>query len=63
VEVLCCVKVCETPPRVGGALSFSQEIATTRLRMGNKNSVPKRETHKKIDTSSTIPLESPVGII
>jgi hypothetical protein len=31
--------------------------------MGNKYSVPKRETHKSTDASSTIPLDSPLGII
>jgi hypothetical protein len=30
--------------------------------MGNKNSVPKRETHKRIDASSSIPKDSPLGI-
>jgi hypothetical protein len=31
-EVLCYVKVYETPPRVRGAISFSWEIATTKVK-------------------------------
>jgi hypothetical protein len=31
--------------------------------MGNKNSVLKRETHKRTDASSTIPPDNPLGII
>jgi hypothetical protein len=45
-------------------LSFSQEIATTEVKGWiTKNSVPKRETHKRTDVSSIIPLDSPLGII
>jgi hypothetical protein len=43
------------PPTVG-ELSFSQEIATTNVKgFITKNSVPKRENHKRTDTSSIIP--------
>jgi hypothetical protein len=35
--------------------TFSQGNIQPRLRDGKKNSVPKRETHKRIDASSTIP--------
>jgi hypothetical protein len=38
------------------------EIATTKV-MDNKNSFPKRETPKRTDASSTIPLDSPLDII
>jgi hypothetical protein len=31
--------------------------------MGNKNSVPKRETYKRIDASSTIPLYYPLDMV
>jgi hypothetical protein len=57
------VKVCETPPSVNGGLSFSREIVTSEVKGWIKNSVPKRETHKGTDASSTITLDSPVGII
>jgi hypothetical protein len=47
-----------------GALSFSQEIATTEVKGWiTKNSAPKRETHKRTDASSTIPPDSPLGTI
>jgi hypothetical protein len=40
-------------------LSFSREIATAEVKGWiTKNSVPKRETHKRIDASSTISLAS-----
>jgi hypothetical protein len=46
-----------------GGLSFSLEIATTEVKGWiTKNSVLKRETHKRRDASSTIPLDSPLGI-
>jgi hypothetical protein len=45
-------------------LSFSREIATTEVKGWiTKNSVAKRETHKRTDASSTVPLDSPLGII
>jgi hypothetical protein len=31
--------------------------------MDKKNSVPKREIHKRTDASSTIPPDGPLGII
>jgi hypothetical protein len=47
-----------------GRLSFSQEIATTEVKGWiTKNSVPKGETHKRTEASSTIPPDSPLGII
>jgi hypothetical protein len=40
--------------RVNRGLSFSWEIATTEVKGWiTKNSVPKRETHKRTDASST----------
>jgi hypothetical protein len=45
-------------------VSSSQEIATTEVKGWiTKDSVPKRETHKRTEASSTIPLDSPLGII
>jgi hypothetical protein len=45
-------------------LSFPWEIATTQIKGWiSKNSVSKRETHKKTDASSTIVLDSTLGII
>jgi hypothetical protein len=47
-----------------GRLSFSWEIATAEVKGWiTKNSVPKRETPKKTDATSTIPLDIPLGII
>jgi hypothetical protein len=44
-------------------LSFSQEIVTTEVKGWiTKNSVPKGETPKRTDASSTIPMDSPLGI-
>jgi hypothetical protein len=46
-----------------GRLSFSWEIATTEVKgWVTKNSIPKRETHKRMDASSTILLDSPLRI-
>jgi hypothetical protein len=47
---------------VGEGLSFSWKIATTEVK-GWIIIVPKRKTHKKKDASSTIPPDSPLGII
>jgi hypothetical protein len=47
-----------------GGLSFSWEIAMTKVKGWiTKNSVSKRETHKRTDASSTIPSDSPLSII
>jgi hypothetical protein len=63
-EVLCYAKVCKTPPRVNEGLSFSREIATTEVKGWiTKNLVPKGETPKRTDASSTIPSDNPLGII
>jgi hypothetical protein len=63
-EVPCYAKVCKTPLRVNGGLSFSREIVTTEVKGWiTKNSVPKVETPKRTDASSTIPLDSCLGII
>jgi hypothetical protein len=52
-----------TPPRVRGIELFPGNNHNQVLRDGNKNSVPKRETHKRTDTSSTVSLDSPLDII
>jgi hypothetical protein len=45
-------------------LSFSREIATTEVKGWiTKNLVPKGETPKRTDASSTIPSDNPLGII
>jgi hypothetical protein len=56
--------VCKTPLRINRGFSFSQEIVITGVKGWiTKNSVPKRETHKRTDASPTIPPNSPLGII
>jgi hypothetical protein len=57
--------VCKTLSRVNKGLSFSWEIVMTEVKGWIiKNSVPKRgETPKRTDASSTIPPDSPLGII
>jgi hypothetical protein len=47
-----------------GGLSFSWEIATTKVKKWiTKYSAPKRKTHKRAGALSTIPLDSSPGII
>jgi hypothetical protein len=57
-------KMCKTPLRVNGELNFTQEIAVTEVKGWiTKNSVPKREAHKRTDSSSTTPPDRPLSII
>jgi hypothetical protein len=59
-----CCAIQKTPPRVNGDLSFSWEIITTEVKGWiKKNQFQRGETPKRTDASSTIPLDSPVGII
>jgi hypothetical protein len=45
-------------------LSFSWEIATNKIKEWvNKKSVPKGETQRRTDASSTIPLDSLLGTV
>jgi hypothetical protein len=48
---------------VGGFEPFPGETHSQDYGIGNKNSVPKSETHKTIDASSTILLNSPLIIV
>jgi hypothetical protein len=59
-----CAKACKTPPRVNWDLSFSREIVTTEVKGWiTKSSVPKRGDSQRTDASSSIPLDSSLGII
>jgi hypothetical protein len=55
-------KVCETPPGIREVELFLGNSHNQGC-VDNKNSVPKREMPNRADTSSTIPLDSPLGII
>jgi hypothetical protein len=55
--------MCKTPPRVNRGLSFSLEIATTEEVRGWITKIQLQRRKLTTDTSSTIPLDSPLGII
>jgi hypothetical protein len=46
-----------------GGLSFSWEIATTEVKGCVTKIQFQRETRKRTDASSTIPLDSPLAVI